>query len=100
MTHPLITRHTVPDPTEIYVAVDDYRTHDLMTATAGKMIGVLSRHLTRSDDGGRVEILYDVRIDGFNDVGCGMAQLHTEDSGSLADLVAVASVLAQELAAV
>jgi hypothetical protein len=46
---------------------------------------------------GQLTIAYDAIINGVNDVGAGIGDVHSEDAANLADLGAVAGVLSAEL---
>ena|SRR5215211_7181074 len=78
-------RHDIPEPSAAELSVDEARSDVIFTVTVGKLVGKLVRHALHYPEG-VVTFDYDVQINGIDDVGAGIAELHLENRRAMCDL--------------
>jgi hypothetical protein len=91
-----LQRHPVTIPERLELASEELRVDVVLTIQCGDVVGELQR-CVQHYPAGQLTIAYDAIINGVNDVGAGIGDVHSEDAANLADLGAVADVLSAEL---
>jgi hypothetical protein len=88
-------RHDVPDLDAIALGFDEGRSDVVLTVTVGKLVGELVRHVQHYPQD-TVTVGYSMQINGVDDVGAGLAELHLESLRAVGDLSELITVLHME----